>query len=99
MDLQEMKKNHRALGRQIKDAERDAREKVIAADLARSYVKVCCRDCSGTAELSEGGADAESDPPFGVPCRYCQGQGYLWARRWEGRIQHDMTHHRVFNSD
>lgn len=93
--LDDLKRKRAELDHQIAEAELSETEARKAIVLMTSYVKVVCTDCEGTGEVSEGGADIESDPPFSVTCPACHGKGWLYARKFEKRGGHDLEYHEV----
>lgn len=71
-------------------AQRDQLKAEIAgrdeSDLRRQHcVKVVCLTCCGTGQVTCGGADLISDPPYQENCDECNGAGYRWAVKWSSK--------------
>lgn len=94
--LEDLKRQKQQIELEIGREEKSEAERKRALDLHENYFKVACPDCRGTGEVSQGGADIESDPPWLDTCKSCRGDGWLYARKWMGmRAEHDMEHSQV----
>lgn len=84
MSLEDLKAKRDEINRQI--ASHKNRETLAAkARASKAYVKIVCGNCKG-----DGNEYDHRSPAILGACCSCNGRGYLWARRWEGKRGHDM---------
>jgi DnaJ-class molecular chaperone len=89
MKLNELKAEKARLEKEIKKEELRLLEDKKRDSLAKYYVRIVCLTCEGLGEVSRGGADIESDPPYEDLCEDCNGKGFLFARNFEDNKKHD----------
>lgn len=87
--LADLKKKRDELNKQIAIKERSEGDALKAAVLAMSYTKVACLRCDGIGEVRDINNESEWD------CDDCSGRGFLYARKWEAKKQHDLDYNEV----
>ena len=88
-ELERLKRKRDEINEEIRELEEERKESKRRKALHDDYVKVVCRDCSGLGEVP---FEAVDHFPEEKVCEDCDGKGYLWARRFEGRKTHDMEY-------
>lgn len=92
--LDSLKRQREALDKEIAEAEKLEKKAETNRVLAACYLHVACASCNGEGVTYAMGSDNMDLDDW--PCEDCKSRGYLWARRWDGKKNHDMDHNEVF---